>query len=629
MKKLFTALLVVLTAVCCLPAAAVEKTATYISYSTPVYVTVGGQVTYEAAKVILDVETGAKPVTLGANDKLTYTLLDPSAGVVEFNPSTLVFKGLKTGTATMQISLESETYVAPTVNVEVICEAAQTGTKVTFDVEGGNVVVSTTPAPNPIVATYTLTPGTTTLTLDSGFYICALEGTEITVTDVVNNRPVSVSDLPYWTQGKVAYIYKSQMSNHYKITVKEAFSGIVTFNVTPGSKAELWYYNSNLWSDVKIADLNEGANKIDLNSYIKNAYINEFNIVAPDGYVLESISFDGQTVTSFREFFYGASYTPGSYYQIYKDKLVDSYTITTKEYVAANIVKFKAVGGDAILRTYTAEVESLPEGKTVEVDLSKNETYYIVPGVGSKLESVVGQNGTPLTVYYDDPAFAYNYTFFKGSAAQQSYTITCSEHKYEPNPDDIFTDLTYEFDCTSGETFGASGTFLSLPVGTVIQAPKSAVRMTITGDRVAQFTSKSLKLLGASGTAYPATELLIDFKDAASYFQKIEFTIKGGGEANLDCSAGTMDGNVWLPEVARSNEDKVQSVTFTPSTAAGTSIENIKVTYTGIPTAIETVDAEAADAQPVYYNLQGVRVNNPANGIFVRVCGGKVDKIRL
>lgn len=41
---------------------------------------------------------------------------------------------------------------------------------------------------------------------------------------------------------------------------------------------------------------------------------------------------------------------------------------------------------------------------------------------------------------------------------------------------------------------------------------------------------------------------------------------------------------------------------------------------------INTVDAEAAGT-PVFFNLQGQRVDNPANGIFVRVLNGKAEKI--
>lgn len=45
--------------------------------------------------------------------------------------------------------------------------------------------------------------------------------------------------------------------------------------------------------------------------------------------------------------------------------------------------------------------------------------------------------------------------------------------------------------------------------------------------------------------------------------------------------------------------------------------------------AISTIDTDNSNAAPVYYNLQGVRVNNPENGIFIRKAGDKVEKVAL
>lgn len=44
------------------------------------------------------------------------------------------------------------------------------------------------------------------------------------------------------------------------------------------------------------------------------------------------------------------------------------------------------------------------------------------------------------------------------------------------------------------------------------------------------------------------------------------------------------------------------------------------------PAAVDGVEIDAEDV-PVYYNLQGVRVDNPSKGVFIRKCGGKVEKI--
>jgi len=45
--------------------------------------------------------------------------------------------------------------------------------------------------------------------------------------------------------------------------------------------------------------------------------------------------------------------------------------------------------------------------------------------------------------------------------------------------------------------------------------------------------------------------------------------------------------------------------------------------------AIETIEAAEENAAPVYYNLQGVRVANPENGVFIMKAGKEVKKVVL
>lgn len=52
----------------------------------------------------------------------------------------------------------------------------------------------------------------------------------------------------------------------------------------------------------------------------------------------------------------------------------------------------------------------------------------------------------------------------------------------------------------------------------------------------------------------------------------------------------------------------------------------IKVTSTS---GVEAIEAEVAEGQAVYYNLQGQRVANPENGLFIRVVNGKASKVAL
>lgn len=42
---------------------------------------------------------------------------------------------------------------------------------------------------------------------------------------------------------------------------------------------------------------------------------------------------------------------------------------------------------------------------------------------------------------------------------------------------------------------------------------------------------------------------------------------------------------------------------------------------------VADIVAAEAEAAPVYYNLQGVRVANPTNGAYIKVCGNKAEKV--
>lgn len=53
--------------------------------------------------------------------------------------------------------------------------------------------------------------------------------------------------------------------------------------------------------------------------------------------------------------------------------------------------------------------------------------------------------------------------------------------------------------------------------------------------------------------------------------------------------------------------------------------DNMTLTITTVA-GVETINAEI-EGTPVYYNLQGQRVENPANGVYVRVLNGKAEKI--
>ncbi len=66
----------------------------------------------------------------------------------------------------------------------------------------------------------------------------------------------------------------------------------------------------------------------------------------------------------------------------------------------------------------------------------------------------------------------------------------------------------------------------------------------------------------------------------------------------------------------------------TTATAGTWEIKSAKLTGTQ-DAGVEAIAEENADAPVEYFNLQGVRVAEPANGIFIRRQGGKVTKVAL
>lgn len=107
------------------------------------------------------------------------------------------------------------------------------------------------------------------------------------------------------------------------------------------------------------------------------------------------------------------------------------------------------------------------------------------------------------------------------------------------------------------------------------------------------------------------------------------------------------NGQEWLPTVNDKECAKAETATLADAVVCGLSLptaaEQIKIgcggttkhirlnsisfVLTPAPSAIEGIEAGAADVEAVYYNLQGVRVENPAAGLYIRHQGGKASKV--
>ena len=100
------------------------------------------------------------------------------------------------------------------------------------------------------------------------------------------------------------------------------------------------------------------------------------------------------------------------------------------------------------------------------------------------------------------------------------------------------------------------------------------------------------------------------------------------GTVAMTASAGTISNGVWTPSASVQTitraEGDITSVVLTPTSTCN--ISSIAVEYaTSTPTGIAGIEAE--DGEAVYFNLQGVRVQHPEKGIFIRVQNGNATKI--
>lgn len=141
---------------------------------------------------------------------------------------------------------------------------------------------------------------------------------------------------------------------------------------------------------------------------------------------------------------------------------------------------------------------------------------------------------------------------------------------------------------------------------------------------------------GVQVRMYNGSQVIITGAESLT-IEKIEF-IGAADEANLsgisavgNLGVYSVEGNtgVWtrggvnaLAETAGERE----VVTFNVATDSSVKLKSISVTTAGIPTGVEDVTVDE-NAPVEYYNLQGVRVANPENGIYIRRQGSKVSKV--
>ncbi|MGM9861771.1 MAG: hypothetical protein ACI30W_04170, partial [Muribaculaceae bacterium] len=142
--------------------------------------------------------------------------------------------------------------------------------------------------------------------------------------------------------------------------------------------------------------------------------------------------------------------------------------------------------------------------------------------------------------------------------------------------------------------------------------------------------------------AVPTTMTFADLSDAAKMPQ-IKYELFGHYPiidltGTVDSCGGYLAGAIAAAKIARTAETPVTALSPSTdvanyrlsvfTTTADRSVTT-KFSTTDITTGIEDIDVDAADGEAIYFNLQGVRINNPQSGIYIRYNGRTFDKVYI
>ncbi len=229
----------------------------------------------------------------------------------------------------------------------------------------------------------------------------------------------------------------------------------------------------------------------------------------------------------------------------------------------------KVKAGDAVKYTFTSAGSQI---------LVKNSSWANLLGTSKITDKDMETGSVIVGITNDVIANAGNKFFIQGDGGA---TITKAELVSNAfNPEGV---ITY------GKRIPGSSVFTNLPEGTtklavVFEKTPSWAQICTSGWEALHSNDEATVTNNADGSVtmvFPITA-----SDITAINNKSEFVING------DSSAGVL--SVYIP---------------------------------GEESGIEAIEAADSDAPVEYFNLQGIRVENPENGIFVRRQGGKVSKV--
>ena len=169
-----------------------------------------------------------------------------------------------------------------------------------------------------------------------------------------------------------------------------------------------------------------------------------------------------------------------------------------------------------------------------------------------------------------------------------------------------------------------SATFVGVPETAVVYIPKGSLKAYFVADGWSHFTD--FREMGALDIALSESTISIEEGETAT----LTVTVTKDDEV-------TVESETWStsnPEVATVTDGVITAVGEGAATITCTVIdgyglphtESCEVTVTE-QSGIEDIEAGDSDAPAEYYTLNGIRVANPENGLYIKRQGGKVTKV--
>ena len=378
--------------------------------------------------------------------------------------------------------------------------------------------------------------------------------------------------------------------------------------------------------EIEFADVNQTI----INRYVKLTGVKIEDTGKNNNYTLTNAA--GETLTMHNNF------TNAERYDVVEVPTGENFTVTGfvgKYYETFQIIPVKIEGGQVMEQAATPEIN--PGSGELEANTEITITtategatiYYTVNGDAPTAESTEYTGAITFTEAMTLKAIAVKEGMLDSEIAEATYTLA---KPIEPGTQIVlctfdFTDpAKYDIalpEASAGTDVcekGGSVTFTENVATLKVEAAEDAQTL----PRV--WGKKSGDNVVYDFRAYAKSTLTFGAKGEKDKIVKVEFIQNTGATdwgANNTYVPNTFvtDTKVW--NGAETDEAEKEFV-MTP--AAKTFFAKANV-YVRLSTGVNDVEIEDANAETVYYNLQGVRVQNPSNGIYIMVKGNKSSKV--